>query len=441
MKESRSRRSVLCGLAAASNAVTAGCFGETTQRQPTTTTPPTRRGNSVLRAELGLSLPPYDIEDQLRVFQWRDYWPRETIRHFEQAFGVDVTVDYYESNEEMYRSLHDPSAPSYDLVFPSGYFVTVLVGEGRIVPFDLEKLSNWSNLERRWQLDQPYDPGPGRHSVPFQWGTTGIGWNRELATLPSPVSWDVLWDQDHAGRVTMLNDVRETIGVALKRLGHSLNTTSENEIREAGELLREQRPLLRGYDSTSMVSNLVDRRASPIHTWSGEAFIAYWQLFQNGESPIEYRIPDEGGVMWVDSAAIPADAAHPNAAHAFVDYLLNPKVNASISNYVFYATPNEAAWPYVDDWILENPDIYPSPDCLEKLEFVRDVGPAIETYQDVWEGLTGTSIESPAATLPTREVHKAGVERRSVAGQPTFWPSHGGPPAAALARLQRQRPS
>ncbi|WP_439027317.1 polyamine ABC transporter substrate-binding protein [Haloarchaeobius sp. DT45] len=433
MGKSRSRRSVLRWLAAASSGVAAGCFDDTDETPPPRSR--TDRGNSVLRRKLGLSLPDYDIEENLRVFQWRDYWPRETIRNFEAAYGVDVTVDYYDSNEAMYRVLRNSKVPPYDLVFPSGYFVTLLVNQDLLVPFDLSKLPNWSNLETRWRVDPPYDPGPGRHSVPFQWGTTGIGWNQKLATLPEPVSWDVLWDPRYRGQMTMLNDMRETIGVALKRLGYSLNTREPSQIREAGDLLREQRPLLRGwpfrrgYTSTSMVSNMVDRRASPIHTWSGEAFIAYWQLFENGTSPIEYRIPEEGGVMWVDTAAIPADAAHPNAAHAFVDYLLDARVNATISNYVFYATPNEAAWAYVDDWILENPDIYPPPERLAKLEFVEDVGPAIDTYVDVWGELTGESVDGRFARNRSDGV---GPETSPSDGFLDFWPRHGGPRTNAL---------
>ncbi|MCT9097702.1 spermidine/putrescine ABC transporter substrate-binding protein [Haloarchaeobius sp. HME9146] len=404
MEVPRSRRSVLRRLAATSGGFVAGCIGGRPVRRTRPLQSSTGRGNSVLRSQLGLSTPAYDIEGELRVFQWKNYWPRETVRTFESAFGVDVTVDYYGSNEEMYRGLRDRGTAPYDLIFPSGYFVTGLAERGEVASFDLAKLPNWSNLETRWQVNPPYDPGPGRHSVPYQWGTVGVGWNRELASFADPVSWAVLWDPDYAGRITMLNDVRQTLGVALKRLGYSLNTTSESEIREAGELLREQRPLLREYNSTNMVSNLVDRRASPIHTWSGHAFVAYWHLFADGGSPIEYRIPEEGGVMWVDTVAMPVDARHPGAAHAFVDYLLDPRVNASISNYVFYATPNEAAWPYVDDWILENPDIYPPPDRLEKLEFVRDVGPAIQTYDEVWEDATGLSASDRIRASSARDL-------------------------------------
>ncbi|WP_267640613.1 polyamine ABC transporter substrate-binding protein [Haloarchaeobius amylolyticus] len=399
----RSRRAVLGALAATSSGVAAGCFGAGDRRRPPTTTDTSERGNPVLRDRLGLSLPEYDIEDELRIFQWHDYWPRETIRHFADAFGVDVTVDYYNSNETMYRALQDPTAPSYDLVFPSGYYVTLLVDEERIAPLDRSKLTNWSNLAPRWRTQPTYDPGPGRHSVPFQWGTSGIAWNRDRTDIPLPVSWDVLWDDAYAGQVTMLNDVRESVGVALKRLGYSINTTDESQVREAGELLREQRPLVLAYDSTHIVSNLVDQRASPVHTWSGEAFIAYWQLFENGDSPIEYHIPTEGGVMWVDAAAIPVTAAHPNAAHAFVDYLLDPRVSATISNYNFYASPNEAALPYIDDWVRQNPSIYPPPDRLEALEYVRDVGAAIETYAAVWEAVTGRTVDDGAELLPARE--------------------------------------
>jgi len=343
------------------------------------------RGNADLRQELGLSLPDYDYGNTLRIFQWENYWPTRTVREFSDAFGVErVTVDTYTSNEELRTTLEREGLAAYDLVFPSDWMVTNLIESGMLTPLDLSKLPNWTNLADRWTDRAPYDTGSDRYSVPYQWGTTGIGWNSELIGPGGIDSWDAMWNEAWAGQMTMLDNKRETIGAALKRLGYSLNTREESEIEEATETLVQQRDLLRGYDSGNMPSNLADGEASPVHTWNGEAFIACEQL-DTEQSPIEYTIPDEGGIVWIDTAAIPRDSPNVNTAHLFVDYFLSGRVNASITNHAKYATPNEAARTYLPDSHLNNELVFPPEEACERLEFIRSVGDAADLYQQAWD--------------------------------------------------------
>jgi spermidine/putrescine transport system substrate-binding protein len=265
--------------------------------------------------------------------------------------------------------------------------VNIMAEQDMLQALDLEKLTHWENLEDRWRSEAPYDPGEQRYSAPYFWGTTGIAWNSNMfedgGDLPF-TSWDVLWDERFAGQMRMLNDMRETMGAALKRLGYSLNSTEESEIEEAKESLIQQKDLLSTYSSTGMAEALINEDASPIHTWSGAPFDAYWQVYEDGSSPIDYRVPEEGGVVWVDTSVVTKEAKNPNAAYAFINYTLNAKVNANIANWVYYPSPNEAAKEDISDSMLQNERIYPPDDVMQSLEFIRNLGDATQLWNEAW---------------------------------------------------------
>ena len=324
------------------------------------------------------------VEDELNVFQWGDYWPDGFVQGFEDAFDVQVTVSNYASNEEMFNKLKAGGSGQFDLIFPSDYMVNILQDQGMIQPLDRSKLPNWENLSARFEA-APYDPGEERYSAPYQWGTSGIGWNANVIGEPDISSWDALWDEQWAGQMTMLDDMRETIGAALKRLGYSLNTTDESEIQEAKESLIQQKDLLKNYDSSNFQTALINEEASPLHGWSGGIFAAYWEMWSEDEgSPINYAIPEEGSVVWVDTAAITTEAEHPNAAHAFINYFLDAKHGAEVTNYTYYGSPNEAAEEHINDEILDDEKIYPDETTMEKLEFIENVGEATKLYDEAW---------------------------------------------------------
>jgi spermidine/putrescine transport system substrate-binding protein len=348
------------------------------------------RGDASVREEYGLAELDYELEDTLNVFQWADYWPLSedfnTIKLFEEAYGVKVNVSNYASNEEMFNKLKAGGTGQFDVAFPSDYMVNIMGGQGMLQPLTIDKIPNWENLESKWVEQAPYDPGEQRHSAPYFWGTTGVAWNANMlggADLPF-TSWDALWNEEFAGQIRMLDDMRETMGAALKRLGYSLNSQDEQEIQEAKEALIQQKDLLKTYSSVGMAEALINENASPIHSWSGAPFDAYWQLYQDGSSPIGYRVPEEGGVVWVDTAVLTKKAKHPNAAHAFINYVLNAQVNANIANWVYYPSPNEAAKEFILEDMLENERIYPPEEVMQSLEFIRNLGQATKAWNEAW---------------------------------------------------------
>ena len=387
----RGRRSFLKttgAIASAGLAGLAGCTGgsgggdggdgDTTTEQPSDSDEA-----EALREEYGLGELDYELEDSLEVFQWSDYWGEEVIPTFEKVFGVDVNVSNFASNEEMFNKLKAGGSGQYDLIFPSDYMINIMIDQEMIGEIDRAKVPNLETLGSKF-TEPPYDPGSDLHSVPYQWGTSGIGWTSELLGDVELTSWDAMWDDEYAGQITMLSDMRETIGAALKRLGYSLNTTDESEIEEAKELLIEQKDLLLSYDSSNFETKLINKQASPVHGWSGDIFRAHWETYEDGSSPINYRVPEEGGVIWVDNGAITKDAEHPNAAHAFINYFLNPKIAAKITNWTYYGSPSASAEEYISEDILDNPAIYPPDDVMEKLEYIRNIGDARQYYSDAW---------------------------------------------------------
>jgi len=373
----------------------AGCTGGDGGGQGSTTTTTggggdgdgdgtTTAGSSNPREKYGLKELDYELENQLNIFQWGDYWPDGTVQDFEKAFGVSVNVSNYASNEEMFNKLKAGGTSQYDLIFPSDYMINVLQSQGMIRQIDKKKIPNLGNLSDKFS-GTPYDPDPGLYSVAYQWGTSGIGYNANMVgENPSISSWDAMWNSEWKGQMTMLNDMRESIGAALKRLGYSLNTKDEAKIEEAKEMLINQKSLLKTYDSSNFTTNLINEQASPVHAWSGGAFQAYWETYEDGSSPINYVVPEEGGVVWVDNGAITKKAKHPNAAHAFINYYLNAKIGARITNWTYYGSPNKAAEEHINDEILDNKSIYPDDKTMNKLEYIQNIGQATQMYSRAW---------------------------------------------------------
>ncbi|MGM0397757.1 MAG: extracellular solute-binding protein [Halobacteriota archaeon] len=380
-------------LATAGLAGLAGCSGggDGGDTDTTTTSSDGGSGDSTtvdadaedLREEYELDELDYELEDELNIFQWSDYWGEDIVPTFEKVFGVSVNVSNFASNEEMFNKLQAGGTAQYDLVFPSDYMIGTMAEQGVIQELDREKIPNYENLDSLFS-EPSYDPDPGTYSVPYQWGTSGIGWTTEMLDDTELRSWDAMWSDEYAGEMTMMNDMRETIGAALKRRGYSLNTTDPEKIEEAKQDLIEQKELLLTYDSSNFEVKLINEQASPVHGWSGDIFRAYWETYEDDSSPVNYRVPDEGGVVWVDNGAVTADAPHPNAAHAFINYYSNARVAAAITNWTYFGSPNAAAEEYIYDEILDDPAIYPSDEVMDSLEYIENVGDARSYYSEAW---------------------------------------------------------
>jgi len=305
-------------------------------------------------------------------------------------------VDTYESNEELRASLAvEPGF--YDLAVPSDYMVSVLIAEGALLPLQMEAIPNRVNLDPEF-ANPPFDP-EGRFHIPYLWGTTGIG--LATADLPAglPESWDLIFDTDvnsvFGGKISLLDDARETLGAALRHLGHSLNSTSEAEIREAGDLIAElvQRGDVEFFDSAGFAGSLASGDVLAAHGYSSDFFREIALLTASGRRVPEgfaYMVPEEGAVIWVDAMVIPADARHPCTAHTFINFLLDPVHGAALADFNWCATPNAVAKYLMDPEILNDPAIYPPQEIYDRLEYLEDLGPEIEAlYAEVFAEARG----------------------------------------------------
>lgn len=318
-------------------------------------------------------------DGDLALYNWSEYIDPDLISAFEEEHGVSVTEDFYPSNEEMVARIQEGAA--FDVIVPSDYMVGIMIEEGLLQPLQADALPNRGNLSDRFSSDLPYDP-EGEYSVPYQWGTTGLGVNVDELGDDFPRSWALVFDpevsQPYAGRISMLDDPRETLGAALKYLGHSLNSTSEEELAEAEALVRDATSRLAAFSSDQYSELLVQGETVIGHGYSGNMFTA----FGEADGSFEYFVPEEGGTVWVDNMAIPETASSPCTAHAFIDFLLDAERGAQLTNWTYYASPNEAAEEFIEPEILEDPAIYPDEELDERLEFIEDTGDFEINYTD-----------------------------------------------------------
>jgi spermidine/putrescine transport system substrate-binding protein len=303
----------------------------------------------------------------------------DIIADFEAEFGVSVIEDFYPSNEEMLARVVAGGA-QYDVVVPSDYMIEIMVEDDLLLPLTRDAIPNISNVDDEF-ADPPYDPLLA-HSVPFLWGTTGLGINVELLGDVEP-SWALVFDPEVAGnlpgRILLLDDVRETMGAALHWLGHSPNSTDEDELQAAADVIATARAWTAAYNSDLYADLLVSGEVVVSLGYSGNFLDAF-----DGDERFAYVVPKEGATLWTDNLAILATAPHPCTAHTFLDFILRPEQGARLTNYISYPSPNALAAPFVDPEILEDPAVYPDAATLERLEFLRDTGDMEIRYTDLF---------------------------------------------------------
>jgi spermidine/putrescine transport system substrate-binding protein len=318
----------------------------------------------------------------LRVFIWEEYIDPEVYRLFEQEFGARVIEDNYGGNDDM-RAKLQAGGVGYDLAVPSDYMVVLLRKEDLLLPLDLSHIPNLAHLAARFR-DPAYDPGH-RYSVPYQWGVTGIAYNKSQVILP-PTHWanlfDPAWIEPYANRISMLNDMREVIGAALVATGHPHATTDPQHLAQAQALLQRQKPFLAKYDSESFEDSLASGETVLAQGWSGEIAVA-----QSQNPDIAFIIPGEGTFVFVDNWVIPKGARQKELAEEFINFVLRPEISARIVNHARYASVNEAAKPFIKPEILNGPSYY-WPEGTQ-VWWLNDLGDAGRLYERVWLELKG----------------------------------------------------
>ena len=322
---------------------------------------------------------PEGFEGQtLSVYNWSTYIAEDTIPNFEDACGVSVEYDVYESNESMLARLREGN-PGYDIVVPSDYTIAIMADEGLLEPLDHNLIPNLANLDEKF-VGAPYDP-ENQYSVPYQWGTVGIGYN--ITEVGAEItSWQEMLDYD--GPVAWLEDPRAMIAVGLVMLGYDPNSTDLDEIDEATQYMIDHSSNVVAIAADDGQVLLENGDVNMTVEYSGDIF----QIMDECEcEDFGYVIPSEGSVVWIDNLAIPLDAPNVALAHAFIDYVLHAQVGADISNYTAYGSPNGAAIELglIDEEYLSDPGIYPSEETSERLFFIEEDADTEEYYLDAWD--------------------------------------------------------
>lgn len=320
----------------------------------------------------------------VHVYNWSDYISETALDEFKQRYGVDVIYDVFDSNETLEGKLL-AGRSGYDVVVPSDHFLARQIQAGVFQKLDRSLLSNWDNLETPL-MEQVANNDPGnQYAVPYLWGTNGIGYNvekvKEVLGVDTIDSWAVLFEPENMEKlstcgVAFLDAADEMIPAVLNYMGLDPNSRNAADYDKAVNKLNEVRPYVTYFHSSKYVSDLANGNICVAAGFSGDVMQAADRAEEAGlGNQIAYSIPKEGGNLWFDVLAIPADAKNVEQAHAFINYLLQPEVIAGISDYVGYANPNKKADSLMDQDVRSNPAVYPEQSVLDNL-FVSQPLPA-----------------------------------------------------------------
>ncbi|MBN9289714.1 MAG: polyamine ABC transporter substrate-binding protein [Hyphomicrobium denitrificans] len=318
-------------------------------------------------------------DKEVRIFNWSDYIDPQILTDFTKETGIKVVYDVYDSNEVLETKLL-AGGSGYDVVVPTGPFLSRQITAGVFQKLDKSKLPNLSNMwpEIMKQL-AIYDPG-NDYAINYMWGTTGIGYNigkvkERMADAPVD-SWDLIFKPEILAKfkdcgVMMLDAPDDILPAALNYLGLDPNSSKPEDIEKAGALMEKVRPFVQKFHSSEYINALANGDICIAVGYSGDILQARTraQEAKNGQE-IGYSLPKQGAQMWFDEMAIPADAKHPEEALIFLNYMMRPEVIAKASNYVSYANGNLASQKLIDETITSDKSIYPDPDMMKRL-FVK----------------------------------------------------------------------
>ncbi|MDR3348196.1 MAG: spermidine/putrescine ABC transporter substrate-binding protein [Acidaminococcales bacterium] len=314
----------------------------------------------------------------LNLFGWADYFDPEIIAEFEKQYNCKVNYDVFANNEELLAKMQAGGA-QYDIIQPSDYMVAAMIKLGLLDKINFKNTPNLKNITLSF-TKPPFDPS-GEYTAIYTWGITGIAYNKKYVKQP-PSSWADLWKPDYKGRVILLNDGREVLGMALRKNGFSNSTRDRRQLEAAFNDLKKLAPNVLAYDTDNIKQKFIAEEVWIGTMWSGDA------VFTQAENPnIEYVTAKENGVIFADTLAIPKNAKNKELAEKFINYLYEPRVSARNFEAIGYIDPNEKAYEFHSKEYRENKIFNDSNAAIKNSEWLTDVGSALTLYDQYWTEL------------------------------------------------------
>ena len=320
-----------------------------------------------------------DEKRVVNVCSWGEYIDESLIDEFEHETGIEVNYQTVPSNEELYSMLKTGGA-NYDVVVPSDYMISQLIEEDMLEPLNFDNIPNFEDVDPA--LKNPdYDP-ENLYSVPYMWGLLGIIYNTTMVD-ETPTSWATMFDEDYAGQILMFNNSRDAIGVALKYLGYSYNTTDEAQIKEAVDLLIKQKPLVQSYVMDEIFEKMQGGSAA-----IGAYYYGDYLTMAEVNPDLAFCIPEEGTNLYVDAMCIPKSAENKENAEIFINYMCSTQAGLKNCEEIWYSSPLLSVREELDPEVANDPYAYPDESILANCESFKNLPDEIlALYDSEWTRL------------------------------------------------------
>ena len=301
---------------------------------------------------------------EINFYNYGENIDDETVKEFEQKYNIKVNIETFDDMEAMYSKIKS-GAGKYDVVLVSDALMPRMIDQKLIQEINKDNIPNISQMDEEY-LDLEIDPG-NKYSVPYMFGTVGLIYNKDVVK-EEVNSWDILWNEKYKDRIFMFDTYRDTIGVALKKLGYSLNSTNQKEIDEAKELLLEQRKLVKPLYGVDNGTTMIPAGETDINMiWSGEGL-----NLQDEYPNLVYVVPEEGANFWIDSLCIPKNAKNVEGAEKFINFVSDKKSALRIADEIGYTTPNKEARKEQPESVRNNPNAYMPTEIMNRCEIYKD---------------------------------------------------------------------
>ncbi len=316
-----------------------------------------------------------DKQESLNVYNWGDYIDETVNAKFTEETGIKVNYKTFATNEDMYVDI-EAGGSNYDVAFPSDYMIEKMINNDLVEKINMSNIPNYKNVDERFKK-MAYDPSE-EYSIPYMWGTVGIIYNTRMVTSPIE-SWDALWESQYEKQVLMMDSQRDSIMVALKKLGYGMNTRDETELEQAKEELIKQKSLVLAYVGDEGKDKMINQEAAMMVAWSGDAV---YMMRENED--LRYVIPKEGSNYWIDGMVIPKGAQNKEAAEQYINFLCREDISAINAEYIGYSTPITGARNLLPSEEANSEVAYPTEEVTDQLEVFTDPSDIVKVYDRIW---------------------------------------------------------